>query len=300
VELEAAAMHTISTTKLLLANLSFLTVVFIVFYSFGSQIFGSKPCICSCTCPYETVPSSEPQSLIAEDKYAKDTFFDSWFATRKTGSLADKWIPYFKTYDRHFGRYRGKEAVLLEIGVQSGGSSYMWPDYFGKNLRYHGLDININCKQFERLPQVTIHIVDQSRETQLREVLSRIPAPDMILDDGGHSMVQQLTTFRALWPVLKKGGVYCCEDTHTSYWSNHGGGFGKKGSFVEFVKTLNDVLHKNHWPEAHNLTEEGIADADGYFNTIRTITAANSIYCFEKGDVIPFDRVKSGDFTIPY
>ena len=31
---------------------------------------------------------------------------------------------------------------MLEIGVQSGGSSRIWSQYFGKRLNYTGFDIN--------------------------------------------------------------------------------------------------------------------------------------------------------------
>lgn len=38
---------------------------------------------------------------------------------------------------------RQDEVVLIEVGIQSGGSIKMWRDYFGKDkLRYYGIDIN--------------------------------------------------------------------------------------------------------------------------------------------------------------
>jgi hypothetical protein len=189
---------------------------------------------------------------------------------------------------------------MVEIGVQSGGSTIMWPDYFGEKIRYHGLDINPNCKQFERLPQVRIHICDQSKEDQLRALFEVIPRPDMILDDGGHMMHQQITSFKVLWPWLKMGGVYCCEDTHTSYWKDYNGGFGRTGTFVEFAKVLVDVLHFNHLEIPVNFANFGIDNANEIFRTLKTITIANSMFCFEKGDVPEWKRMNSGDYSIPY
>ena len=31
--------------------------------------------------------------------------------------LIHKWMHFFEVYDRHFQRYRGKEVVIVEIGV---------------------------------------------------------------------------------------------------------------------------------------------------------------------------------------
>ena len=46
---------------------------------------------------------------------------------------------------------------------------------------------------------------------------------DIILDDGGHKMDQQITSFRVLFPILKSGGVYIIEDLGTSYLLEWGG-----------------------------------------------------------------------------
>ena len=42
-----------------------------------------------------------------------------------TGRLIHKWQHYFDIYDRHFSKFRGKEVVVLEIGVFQGGSLQM-------------------------------------------------------------------------------------------------------------------------------------------------------------------------------
>jgi hypothetical protein len=66
----------------------------------------------------------------------------------------------------------------------------------------------------------------------------------MIVDDGGHKMEQQITSFKSLWSCLNDGGLYIVEDTHTSYWPGFGGGGHKApGSFIEFAKDLIDKMH---------------------------------------------------------
>lgn len=46
---------------------------------------------------------------------------------------------------------------------------------------------------------------------------------DLIIDDGGHSMVQQITSLQHLWKAVKPGGFYILEDLQTSYWAGYGG-----------------------------------------------------------------------------
>jgi hypothetical protein len=48
-------------------------------------------------------------------------------------------------------------------------------------------------------------------------------------------------------------GVYLCEDLHTSYWPDWGGGFRKDGTFIELGKRLVDQLHAWHSTNADEL-----------------------------------------------
>ena len=60
---------------------------------------------------------------------------------------------------------------------------------------------------------------DQSKADQLLSVVKReeIGLQDVIVDDGGHSMMQQLTTLRTLLPWVKPGGILILEDLQSSY-----------------------------------------------------------------------------------
>lgn len=40
---------------------------------------------------------------------------------------------------------------------------------------------------------------------------------DVIVDDGGHTMKQQLTSLKVLWPAISSDGLYVIEDLQTSY-----------------------------------------------------------------------------------
>jgi len=161
---------------------------------------------------------------------------------RNTGRLLFKWHHYFEIYHRHLQRFRGKSPVLLEIGVYQGGSLQMWHEYFGKGTRVIGLDVEPECRRFED-EQTTIVIGDQEDVAVLDGIRKRFPHIDIIIDDGGHEMNQQIVSFGELYPHLQPNGVYLCEDVHTSYFDNYKGGLRREGTFIEFSKHLIDALH---------------------------------------------------------
>ena len=137
--------------------------------------------------------------------------------------IIHKWRHYFEIYHRHFQRYIGKECVILEIGVSMGGSLQMWKNYFGDKAKIIGVDINPLCKEFEE-ENIRIFIGSQSDLQFLRELIHTIPKIDILIDDGGHTMEQQIVTFEELFDHINPDGVYLCEDMHTSYWEEYGGG----------------------------------------------------------------------------
>jgi hypothetical protein len=168
---------------------------------------------------------------------------------QNTKRVIDKWHHYFEVYDNHFSKYRGKEIVLLEIGTFQGGSLQMWKHYFGDKAKIYGMDINPDCKQVEE-ENVKIFIGSQSDRGFLREVLKQIPPIDILIDDGGHTMEQQIVSFEELFDHIKPDGTYLCEDLHTSYWDDYGGGYKLPGNFIEYSKELIDKLNAWHYRHA--------------------------------------------------
>ena len=170
----------------------------------------------------------------------------------------NKWVHYFSIYERWFSPYRGKEIVFVEVGVENGGSAQMWKNYFGKGVKIVGVDINPNCNLIED-EQITVEIGSQGDKNFWRAFKEKYPRVDILLDDGGHIPREQITTFREMFPHIKDGGIYICEDCHTSYWDTIGtnirtgeevlvqkGGVSVEGTFIEFTKQLIDELNAFH------------------------------------------------------
>ena len=147
-------------------------------------------------------------------------------------NLIHKWAHYFPIYEKWFSPYRDKNIVFVEVGVQNGGSAQMWKNYFGEKAKIVGVDIDPRCKQFED-EQISIEIGSQDDEKFWAAFKAKYPRVDILLDDGGHTMNQQIVTFRQMFPHIKDGGLYMCEDCHPS-------------SYIEFTKNLIDELNAFH------------------------------------------------------
>lgn len=178
-----------------------------------------------------SVPSMvpTPQSTIATTTILKNEMdpLTSIYLSYDEEPGFDHWIGYGKYYHRHIGHLRtGNEAEkvkMLEIGVQSGGSTRVWKQYFGKQLNYVGIDINPNCKQFEA-EQIHIEIGSQLDPVFLKSMCDKFGPFHFIVDDGGHTTEMMKTSFDALFgpACLYDGGVYVIEDTHTmKLWRNN-------------------------------------------------------------------------------
>jgi cephalosporin hydroxylase len=217
---------------------------------------------------------------------------EKYFRENK-GRLIHKWIHYFDIYDRHFSRFRNKEITILEIGVSHGGSLQMWKEYFGPKAKIYGIDTNPLCKDLEE-DNIKIFIGSQSDPEFLNEVKKSIPTVDILIDDGGHTMEQQIVSYEVLFDHVQDNGVYLCEDLHTSYWPKFGGGFKKKGTFIEYSKEFIDQLN------AHHSTENGLKVND-FTKTVDSIHYYDSILVIEKKlRPKPYDeQIGTPSFEIP-
>jgi hypothetical protein len=142
-----------------------------------------------------------------------------------------KWRHYSEIYHTHLSRFVGRQPVVVEIGVSSGGSMSMWHSYFGAGTHVHGIDIEPACRAYAT-PDTTIHIGDQADATFWREFRQQVPQVDVLIDDGGHEPEQHMATVEAMLPHLRPGGVSICEDITCS-----------GNRFSTFIHALMDGLH---------------------------------------------------------
>jgi cephalosporin hydroxylase len=204
-----------------------------------------------------------------ENETLRDIFY------KHEGNLIHKWDHYFDIYEKYFSKFRGRKINMLEIGISHGGSLQLWKKYFGENVHIYAIDINPECKKLQE-ENITIFIGSQSDKSFLENAASQLPDLDFVIDDGGHTMQQQLISFETLFLKVKEDGLYFVEDTHTSYWEEFHGGLKNPGSFVEKSKDLVDSLYDNHVIDKTKIRIDEIT------NHINCISFYDSVVVFEK------------------
>ncbi len=154
-----------------------------------------------------------------------------------------KWLHYFEIYNRYFNKYIDQEVTIMEIGVNKGGSLQLWKRVLGPKARIIGVDISPSCKQLEE-EQIEIYIGNQEDRNFWRKIKQEIPKLDILIDDGGHYMNQQIVTFEEMFSHIKADGVYICEDTFTSYNKDkYQSGYKNPNTYIEYSKNFIDYLH---------------------------------------------------------
>lgn len=190
--------------------------------------------------------------------------------------VCQKWRHFLPIYERYFSSYRGTRVKFLEFGVSQGGSLDLWAEYFGKDAQIYGVDINPECRRFESA-QVQILIGDQDDRGFLKSVAEVVGEIDLVLDDGGHRMEQQINSFQELFPHIRDGGVYICEDVHTSYQEAFGGGLRKPESFIEYMKGIVDEMHFFGIPNAIPTTMTKSVNGIAFFNALVAIEKGRNL-----------------------
>lgn len=193
-----------------------------------------------------------------------------------------KWTHYFEIYHRHFAQFRNKKPTVVEIGVYHGGSLQMWKSYFGEGARICGVDIDPRCKALEE-PGIEIFIGNQEDRGFLRELCEHLGQIQIVVDDGGHKMAQQIVTFEEMYPSIAIPGVYLVEDLHTSYLSRWGGQLHKADTFVEYSKRLIDNLNGWHIPpEDIELVSDSKVPMNDFLSSAYSMTFYDSVLVVEK------------------
>jgi hypothetical protein len=156
---------------------------------------------------------------------------------------------YTNVYSRYFNAIRDQKLTFLEIGVYKGDSVKLWERYF-PNAKLHFIDITPALIHYYS-PRAQYHFFDQTDVKALHALAGEVGGNfDIIIDDGGHRMDQQIISFETLFPYVKSGGFYVIEDLHTSYWMEYGGHgtignpIAGPGTCVEFLKGLIDDMNK--------------------------------------------------------
>ena len=106
-------------------------------------------------------------------------------------------------------------------------------------------------------------------------------------------MNQQIATFEVLFPSVDKNGVYLCEDMHTSYWKDWGGGYKKRGTFVEYSKDFIDYINAWH---SHAPLQLRVSD---FTKSVHSLHYYDSVLVIEKRPMEKPCNLHSGKSQLP-
>ena len=149
-------------------------------------------------------------------------------------------------YHSKLNHLRNLPINVLEIGVFHAQSLRTWKDYFPK-ANIYGFDINDRRCYIEE--RIFIEQGDQTDIPFIKSVFGDIKF-DLIIDDGGHTMFQQQTTFVNIFDRLNNNGVYILEDLHTSLL--------EPNKQATTLKLLQDIIDDEKSYQGFHVTEKDI------------------------------------------
>lgn len=206
-----------------------------------------------------------------------------------------KWAHFLPLYERLLSPYRGRAITLVEVGVGDGGSLEVWRSYLGPPARIIGIDLNPAAKCLES-EGFEILIGDQSDPEFWAERVSQVGPIDVLIDDGGHTNVQQIVTVACGLPHVRDGGVIVVEDRHTSYMPREYPASRRFG-FMQFAQHVVDVLHVGN-----QFVSKPAADAAGLSRAIHRVTFHESMAVFyvDRRLCGPSEMIEAGTQEIPF
>ena len=190
--------------------------------------------------------------------------------TDKSSVLHD----YLFKYEKYFPFDRFDKLKILEIGVLNGSSLKTWEEYY-ENSEIIGIDINPDCKQYEK-NRIRVEIGSQYDAEFLKMIGEKYGPFDLILDDGSHLNKHVIFSFKELWKYVKPHGLYVVEDAVTSYWPDYGGSPTGSETIITYFKDRIDEVNfggelVDNSPNVHARKDEQLLNQfikKGYTNNI--------------------------------
>ena len=164
---------------------------------------------------------------------------------KKSKKYSIKWDNYFSIYEKAFNSLKKKKLKILEIGIGDGGSLFMWKKFFKKGSEIYGIDLNPEALSLKKYG-FNITIGDQSKKSFWRSFYKKNKKFDVIIDDGGHTNIQQITTLMESVNNVNDGGKIIFEDTHTSFMKKKGFNNPSKYSLYSFANKIVESIHRRN------------------------------------------------------
>lgn len=158
---------------------------------------------------------------------------------------------YLNTYEKILGHLKLKEFNFFEIGWggytypdRGGNSARMWAEYFPS--------ANILClEKYKKDPVpddsgIILFEGEEDDEKYVSDIMNTYKSL-VVLNDGSHINSKLIKNFEICFPLMPSGGIYICEDVHSSYWSELAadgtdfGGGSHENTTINYFKHLCDA-----------------------------------------------------------
>ena len=129
---------------------------------------------------------------------------------------------YGPVYEQLLSPLKGKNATVLEVGVQLGGSLLLWHDFLPDSVVI-GLD-NKDAIDPSIMPRMdplrcAVLFMDAYDNDTISKVKQLAPnGIDFAIDDGPHSLASQQRFLELYLPLLNDGGIAVIEDIQDYSW----------------------------------------------------------------------------------
>lgn len=135
---------------------------------------------------------------------------------------------YFETYETLFSKFKDRPINLIEVGVYNGGSLKLWKEYFHRDSKIYGVDVNLSQINKDYIDARNTVLIEKNAYYIDNTFLSPIGF-DIAIDDGSHWLQDQVKFFEAFKDRLNVGGVLIIEDIQPDGY--------------DYFKNLTDNLH---------------------------------------------------------
>lgn len=148
----------------------------------------------------------------------KQSLIEIWHDLNKQGKGSDKNTvhSYLPVYEQILSPYRETAKNVLEIGLFNGHSLLMWEKYFAGTV--YGIDCSDQphggLADLRPLIEEGSHHISIFDAENKSEVYGRFCDVkfDVIIEDAGHEVNQQLNLYKVWKPYLSENGIYIIED----------------------------------------------------------------------------------------
>lgn len=124
---------------------------------------------------------------------------------------------YLPIYEEVLSPYRHTASNVLEIGLFNGASLPIWDEYF-TSAAIHGIDCDEQphgglADLRPSIASFKYNIVIGNAESN-EDIAKHFAGMkfDVIIEDAGHDLAQQIKIYKTLKPYMAKGGIYIIED----------------------------------------------------------------------------------------